>query len=77
MKTCKNCKFAGDEKADEIVCVRFPPSVFPMQRMNPLTRQPDLGFISIFPNCPAESTACGEWIQRTDKTDTKIVRPLV
>lgn len=67
MKNCNDCKFAFDFQSQK-VCRRFPPSVLPTARSNPLTRQQEMGIMSVWPTV-TDGPGCGEYAARETKID--------
>lgn len=67
MENCNDCKFAFDYQQQK-VCRRFPPSVLPTARMNPLSRQQEMGIMSVWPTV-TDGPGCGEYEARETKID--------
>lgn len=71
MKTCSNCFHSyqsdhgntrdlhGKPKDYPLECWRYPPTVLPLQRPNPVTQQMEIGTMSAYPPVQAENH-CGE-----------------
>ncbi len=74
---CKNCKYwekievpnhevtiAKTSELLEGVCRAHSPQVLCMPRSNMVTRQLDMGFMSLWPQVAGECPCCGDFIER-------------
>lgn len=71
MKTCSNCDYghqsnvgnvrdlSGNPKDYPLECWRYPPTVQPLQRSNPMTQKMEIGTMSAYPPVQDENH-CGE-----------------
>lgn len=66
---CELCLFCiADEKIeapDNLTCVRYPPSVFPIQNQHPITNKTTIGSINAQPQVQPKNW-CGEYKNRSE-----------
>jgi len=60
-QNCTTCLFGRTvTEHTAIVCVRYPPSVFPVQKQNPISGRSQFGSMVAFPTVGSD-TWCGEY----------------
>lgn len=59
-RTCSTCAYRKEIREGKLACFRYPPAMFPMARTNPLTQQPENGFMQANPEVDP-GHCCGEW----------------
>ncbi len=64
IETCKNCFFSAIAEKVQTICRRYPPTVLPTTRQNPVTRQMEMGLMSTFAGTPPDEW-CGEYRAKT------------
>jgi hypothetical protein len=63
-KNCLNCKFSRSidpPNNTQWGCVRYPPALVPVSRLNPLTRETETQLMATFPPITKEIW-CGEYV---------------
>jgi hypothetical protein len=63
-RNCGNCGHSDDAGDDNVVCLRFPPSAFPVPQQSRVIGGKggvQIGQIAVSPVVPKERRACGEW----------------
>lgn len=63
--TCNSCHLNEQLGANE--CRRHPPTVLPTQRVNPLTKQMEMGIASVYPPLVTTSPSCDDYMSKISK----------
>lgn len=61
---CTICKFSIKEK-DKIFCRLNPPYVIPIQRLNQISNQIEMGHMSIYPQVVSDNW-CGRYVRKLE-----------